>query len=105
MNYVEHLLILASTFSGCVSISAFASVVSIPVVITSCAVGLKVYVITAGIKVKVSNLKKRKNMKTIVLLARTKLNSVEVLISGALIDPYVRLIPIWPSPSSYFKKN
>ena len=33
-------------------------------------------------------------MKTIVLLARTKLNSAEVLISGALIDLYVCLIPI-----------
>ena len=61
MNYVEHLLILASTFNGCVSISAFASVVGIPVVITSCAVGLKIYVITAWIKVKVSNWKKEKH--------------------------------------------
>ena len=63
MNYAEHLLILASTFNGCVSFSAFASVVGIPVVITSCAVGLKIYVITAGIKVKVSNWRKRKTWK------------------------------------------
>ena len=34
LDYVEHLLILASTFTGCVSISSFASVVGIPVEIT-----------------------------------------------------------------------
>ena len=37
-------------FSGCVSISAFASFVSIPAGITSSAVGLKICVITAGVK-------------------------------------------------------
>ena len=33
LNYVEHLLILASTVSGCVSISAFSSLGAIPVVL------------------------------------------------------------------------
>ena len=47
LNYVEHLLILASTFTGCVSISDFASVVGITVGIASPAVGLKICVITA----------------------------------------------------------
>ena len=32
LNYVEHLLILASKITGCVSISAFASLVCVPVV-------------------------------------------------------------------------
>ena len=50
MNYIEHLLILATAFTGCVSISAFASVVGIPVGITSSAIGLKSCVITARIK-------------------------------------------------------
>ena len=31
LDYIEHLLILASAFAGCVSISAFASVACIPV--------------------------------------------------------------------------
>ena len=35
LNYVENLLILVSTFTGCVSISAFASVVCAPVCIIS----------------------------------------------------------------------
>ena len=35
LNYVENLLILVSTFTGCVSISAFASLVCAPVCIIS----------------------------------------------------------------------
>ena len=50
LNYVEHLPILASAFTGCVSISAFVSVVGIPLGIKSSAVGLKNYVITVRIK-------------------------------------------------------
>ena len=42
LNYIEHLLILVSTVTGCVSIFAFASLVGIPVDITSSAVGLKI---------------------------------------------------------------
>ena len=50
LNYVEHLLILASTVTGCVSISAFASLVGILVGIVSFAVGMTISTITAGIK-------------------------------------------------------
>ena len=50
LNHVEHLLILISTVTGCVSISAFASLVCVPVCITSAAVGIKICEITAGIK-------------------------------------------------------
>ena len=38
LNYIEHLLILVSTITGCLSISAFAYLVGIPVGITSSAV-------------------------------------------------------------------
>ena len=48
LNYIEQLLILPSAVSGCLSIFAFASLVGIPIGITSLAVGLKVYAITAG---------------------------------------------------------
>ena len=41
LNYVEHLLILDSTVNGCISVSAFASLVAIPVAITISAEGLK----------------------------------------------------------------
>ena len=46
MNYIKHLLVLISTISGCVSISAFVSLVGIPIGITSSAIGLKIYIIT-----------------------------------------------------------
>ena len=39
LPYIEHLLILASTVTGCVSISAFAPLVGIPIGIASLAVG------------------------------------------------------------------
>ena len=46
----EHFIILTSTVTGCVSISAFASLVAIFVGIMSCAVGIKIFPISAGIK-------------------------------------------------------
>ena len=49
-NYIEHLIILISTVSGYVSISAFASLVGIPIGNTISAIGLKICVITARIK-------------------------------------------------------
>ena len=42
LNYIEHFLILASTVSGCISISAFASLLGIPIGIISSAVGLNI---------------------------------------------------------------
>ena len=41
LNYIEHLRILASGVTGCVSISASASLVGVPVGIASSGVGLK----------------------------------------------------------------
>ena len=50
LNYAKHLLILASTVTGYVSISAFTSLVCVPVGITSSLVGISIWGITAGIK-------------------------------------------------------
>ena len=50
LNYIEHFLILGSTITGCVSISVFASLVGIPLGITSSAIRLKVCTITAAMK-------------------------------------------------------
>ena len=50
LNYIEHFLILASAITGCISISAFASLIGIPIGITSSAVGLKICAVTARIK-------------------------------------------------------
>ena len=62
LNYVEHLLILDSTVNGCTSVSAFASLVAIPVAITISAEGLKTCVITAGMKEYKSIIKKKRKM-------------------------------------------
>ena len=50
LNCVEHLFILVSTITGCVSIFGFASSICVPVGITSSAVGIKIFAVTAGIK-------------------------------------------------------
>ena len=80
--YVKHFLILDSAITGCISISAFASLLGIPVGITSFAIGLKIYAITAGIKYKSIIKKKKKRNDKIVLLAKAKLNTIEVLIDS-----------------------
>ena len=50
LNYIEHFLILASAVAWCISISAFVSLLGIFMGITSSAIGLKIWTITAGIK-------------------------------------------------------
>ena len=50
LNYVKNLLILVSRVTDCISVSAFASLVCVPVGFTSSAVGLNICVITSGIK-------------------------------------------------------
>ena len=87
LNYTEHYIIFASAFTACNSISSFASFPGIPIGITSSAIGLKICGITAGIRKYNSIIKKKqKKHDKIVLLAKSKLNSIEVLISKALID-------------------
>ena len=84
LNYIEHLLILASTITACISISAFTSLIRIPIGITNSAIGLQICAITAGIEKYKSIIKKKKKRDDkIVLLAKSKLNSIEVLISKA----------------------
>ena len=84
-NYIDHSLIPISTITVCVSISAFATLVGIPIGITNALVWLKICVITAGMKNCKSTIKeKRKWYDEIVLLAKCKLNSIEVLISKVL---------------------
>ena len=59
----------------------------IPIGITNSAIGLKICAIAAGIKKYKSIIKKKKKKHDkIVFLAKSKVNSVEVLISKALID-------------------
>ena len=86
LNYIDHSLIVISTVTGCVSISAFASLIGIPIGIASSTIRLKICLITAGIKTYKSKIKKKKKHDKMVLSAESKLNSIEISISKALID-------------------
>ena len=62
LNYIDHILIVISTITRCVSISAFASLVGIPIRIASHAIGLIICAIISGLKKYKSIVKKRKSM-------------------------------------------
>ena len=79
LNYVEHLLILASKITVCVTISRFASLVCVRVGITSSSVWINICAITAGIK-KYKLVIKKKNHDKIVFLGKDMLNTIEILI-------------------------
>ena len=87
LNYTDHLLIVISTITGFGSISVFGSLLGISTEIATSATGLKICAITPRIKNHKSLIKKKKkNHDKIVLIAKSKLNSIEDLISKALID-------------------
>ena len=83
LNYTDHLLILASTITGC--ISAFDSLINIPIGITGSAIELKICAITARIKKYKSIIKKNKKEHNNNIARKSKLNNIEVLISKTLI--------------------
>ena len=89
LSYIKQLLILASTVAGCISISSFASSAVILAVIASFTVRMKTRARTAIIKKFKSISKKKRNKHEKTLLpAKTKLNSIEILISKSSIDVY-----------------
>ena len=85
-DYIDKVLIVLSATSGGVSIILFTSVNGAPVGIASASFTL-VFSLTTGIIKKLLNTKnKKKKHDKILLLAKSKLNSIEILISQALID-------------------
>ena len=50
LNYIEYVFILGFTITGCIPISAFVSLVGIPIGIVSSPIGFKTCAITAGTK-------------------------------------------------------
>ena len=74
LDYIEHFLILVSTIAQCIYFSAFASLVGIPIGITSSTIGLKAcaFTATAGTTMhKVIIQTKKKKHDKIALLAKT----------------------------------
>ena len=83
---IEPLLTLISTVTRCASISTFVSQAGILIGIMSSATGLKICVITAGVKkYKLIIEKKMKKHDKIVLLAKSALITMEFLTSKTLV--------------------
>ena len=70
------LSIWATAITGCISISTFASLIGIHIGIVGSAIGLKICAIPAGIKNYKSIIKKKNKHDKIVLLSKSKLNSI-----------------------------
>ena len=85
-DYIDKNLIVLYATSGGISIIYFASVNGVPVRIASGSFSLVFFSTTIIIKklLKIARNKKKKHK--IVMLAKSKLNSIETLISKALID-------------------
>ena len=88
LNYIEHFLILGSSITGYISISAFASLGGIPIGITSSAIAITAITVAINQYKSIIKKKKKKHDK-IVLLAKSKLNSTEILIYKGLIDSVI----------------
>ena len=86
-DYIDKVLIILSATSGEVSIIWLTSVVGAPVGIASARFTL-IFSITTGIVKKLLSITRNKKKKhdKILILAKSKLNGIEILVSQALID-------------------
>ena len=86
-DYFDKSLIVLSVTTGIISIASFVTVIGIPVRMMSASCSLAFSITTEIIKklLKTTRNKKKKHNK-IVMLARSKLNSIESKISEALIN-------------------
>ena len=86
-DYIDQALIVLSATSGGVSIISFTSIVGAPVGIASASLTL-FFSLATGIVKKLLNITRNKKKKhdKILILAKSKLNSIKTLISQALID-------------------
>ena len=86
-DYLEKIINVLSATTGGVSIISFTSIFGAPVGIASASFTL-IFTLAIGILKKLLNITRNKKKKhdEILMLAKTKLNSIETLISQALID-------------------
>ena len=86
-DYIDKVLIALSATSGGVSIILFTSAVGAPVGIAS-AIFTLIFSLTTGIVKKLLSITRNKKKKhdKIIMLAKSKLNSIETLVSQALVD-------------------
>ena len=81
-DYIDNILIILSATSSRVSIILFTSIIGVPVGIASASLTL-IFSLTTAIVKKVLNITRNKKKKhdKILMLAKSKLNSIETLIS------------------------
>ena len=86
-DYLEKIINVLSATTGGVSIISFTSIFGAPVGIASASFTL-IFTLATGILKKLLNITRNKKKKhdEILMLAKSKLNSIETLISQALID-------------------
>ena len=86
-DYMDKILVVLSATTGGVSIISFTSIIGAPVGIASASFTL-IFSLTTGIVKKLLNItrKKKKKHDKILMLAKSKFNSIDTLISQALID-------------------
>ena len=86
-EYLDKLLIVSCVATGSISIASFATPVGVPVEIMSASYSLAFSITTGFVKKFLKTIRnKKKKQNKIVMLARTKLNSIESKISEALIN-------------------
>ena len=90
-DYIDKILIVLSATSGGVCITSSVSVVRALVAIAGASFAL-IFSLTAGIIKKLLSITRNKKKKhdKILMLAKSKLNSIEALVSQALIDMEIR---------------
>ena len=86
-DYLDKIFITLSPSFGALSIASYASVVGIPVGITSASLTL-IFTIVTGISKSLLKLteKRKKKHNKIIALAKNKLNTIDTLLSSALND-------------------
>ena len=86
-DYFDKSLIVLSVTTGSISIASFATVIGAPVGMMSASCSLAFSITTGFVKTFLKTTRnKKKNHNKIVMLARSKLNSIESKISEALIN-------------------
>ena len=106
-DYIDKILIVLSATTGGVSIISFTSIIGAPVGIASASFTL-IFSLTTGIVKKLLNITRNKKKKhdKILMLAKSKLNSIETLVSQALIDMEIsheEFVPIFKEKDKYEK--
>ena len=87
LDYFDKLLNILSILSGSISIASFATVIGAPAGIIGASCGLTFPITSGFVKTFLKTIRnKKKKHNKIVMLARSKLNSIESKISEALIN-------------------